>query len=56
MGQRAFWIFEYYIDMLQSGVIIFYRRAYEIEGVSVPYSGIAGDQQAALFGQTALNR
>ena len=28
----------------------------EIEGVSVPISGIAGDQQAALFGQTCFEQ
>lgn len=29
---------------------------YELEGYSIPIAGIAGDQQAALFGQTCFNK
>ncbi|APQ17151.1 glycerol kinase GlpK [Maribacter hydrothermalis] len=33
-----------------------YFGDYEIEGVKIPIAGIAGDQQAALFGQACFNK
>lgn len=40
-------------EIVDSSGIIF---SYEIDGVKIPVSGVAGDQQAALFGQTCFEK
>lgn len=43
-------------EVRSSSEIYGYTAGYTFSGVQVPISGIAGDQQAALFGQTAFDR
>lgn len=40
----------------ESSAIFGYTGDYHFYGVQIPIAGIAGDQQAALFGQTAFNQ
>ncbi|KRO04440.1 glycerol kinase [Levilactobacillus paucivorans] len=43
-------------DVRSSSEIYGYTAGYTFSGVQVPIAGIAGDQQAALFGQTAFDK
>ncbi|QMU07730.1 glycerol kinase GlpK [Levilactobacillus suantsaii] len=43
-------------EVRSSSEIYGYTAGYTFSGVQVPIAGIAGDQQAALFGQTAFDR
>ncbi|MEY2374688.1 glycerol kinase GlpK [Lentilactobacillus buchneri] len=43
-------------EVRSSSEIYGYTAGYSFSGVQVPIAGIAGDQQAALFGQMALQR
>lgn len=43
-------------EVRQSSEVYGYTAGYTFSGVQVPVAGIAGDQQAALFGQMALER
>ncbi|MYV16749.1 glycerol kinase GlpK [Furfurilactobacillus milii] len=43
-------------EVRSSSEIYGYTANYTMSGVSVPICGIAGDQQAALFGQTAFDK
>lgn len=43
-------------EVHSSSEIYGYTSGYSFSGVQVPIAGIAGDQQAALFGQMALQR
>ncbi|WP_268913093.1 glycerol kinase GlpK [Lentilactobacillus sp. SPB1-3] len=43
-------------EVKQSSEVYGYTAGYTFSGVQVPVAGIAGDQQAALFGQMALDR
>lgn len=43
-------------EVKSSSEIYGYTEGYTFSGVQVPIAGIAGDQQAALFGQMALER
>jgi len=43
-------------EVHSSSEIYGYTAGYTFSGVQVPIAGIAGDQQAALFGQTAFDK